>query len=172
VAPAKRTIPSRVLLRSDHPSGGRQLKALGALGNRFLSALKLEGAELSVALVTDEAIAALNKTWRKKNKPTDVLSFPAGEPPPGSPGPRLLGDVVISLDTARRVAAEESRRIDRELARYLAHGVLHLLGYDHERGPKEAKRMAQWEERLLGEAGMLGGGPRLAKPRKRSLRPR
>lgn len=83
-----------------------------------------------------------------------MLSFPAGEWPKDA-GPRPLGDVVISLDTTVRNARDYGHSIEDELARYLAHGLLHLLGHDHER-PKDAKAMAAAETRLLGRAGMLG----------------
>ena len=86
----------------------------------------------------------LNRAWRGKDHPTDVLSFPAGGP--GA----LLGDIVISLDTAQRAAREEGRRVGAELDRYLAHGLLHLLGHDHER-PADARRMAEAEDALVGE---------------------
>ena len=86
----------------------------------------------------------LNRAWRGKDRPTDVLSFPAGGP--GA----LLGDIVISLDTARRAAKEEGRGVGAELDRYLAHGLLHLLGHDHER-PADARRMAEAEDALVGE---------------------
>jgi len=87
--------------------------------------------------------------WRGKDEVTDVLSFPQGEP---STAP-LLGDLVISLDTARRVARRDGRTTAAELDRYLAHGLLHLLGHDHVRA-KDAKRMAAAEDALVGE-GMI-----------------
>ena len=90
----------------------------------------------------------LNRDWRGKDRPTDVLSFAQAEGPGGAP-PGLLGDVVISLDTARRQAAERAAPLGAELDRLLIHGVLHLLGYDHERSPAEARRM-QRRERALG----------------------
>lgn len=100
--------------------------------------------------MTDDAtIRALNRSWRKKDEATDVLSFPM------SADEGLLGDVVISLDTARRQAKEYKNPLEHELVRYLAHGLLHLLGYDHHR-PKDRARMAAAERRLLGRDGMLG----------------
>jgi probable rRNA maturation factor len=137
-----------------HPRGAPFRRRLTAWGRGYLEKLELEGCELSISLVTDAAIHRLNRTWRKKDRPTDVLSFPADAPPAGAPGPRPLGDVVVSLDTARRVAREEGRSVDAELARYLAHGLLHLLGHDHER-PSDARRMAALEEQLLGERGLI-----------------
>lgn len=89
----------------------------------------------------------LNKRYRKQDKSTDVLAFPIQE----GPGPRtdLLGDVVISLPTAQRQAKESNHSLDRELAVLLVHGVLHLCGYDHERGGAEARRMQRRERAIL-----------------------
>ncbi len=104
--------------------------------------------ELSIALVSDREIRALNRRWRGKDRATDVLAFPLLEP--GS-----LGDVVISLDTARRQAREGGWPLATELRRLLAHGILHCRGYDHERAA-DARKMAAAERRLLGAKGMVG----------------
>ncbi len=97
----------------------------------MLDALGLPDAELSILLCDDDTIRRLNRRYRETNAPTDVLAFPMNE----GPGPRvesaLLGDVVISLPTARRQAAERDRPIIAEVTFLLAHGLLHLLGYDH-----------------------------------------
>ncbi|HEY1909041.1 MAG TPA: rRNA maturation RNase YbeY, partial [Myxococcaceae bacterium] len=100
---------------------------------RFLDTLDLDDVELSVLLTTDAGIQDLNRRWRRKNRPTDVLSFPAGAPAPGSTGPFHLGDIILSLDTARRQARAHRRSLADELDLYLAHGLLHLLGHDHHR---------------------------------------
>jgi len=146
--------PPRVELQLSHPLAGALSRTVRRRARGFLRALELDGCELSVALVGDRAIRRLNRTWRRKDQATDVLSFPAGEAPRGAPGPRPLGDVIISLDTAARRAREESRPLEAEVARYLAHGLLHLLGHDHQR-PKDARRMAAEEARLLRARGML-----------------
>lgn len=148
-------VPSRVLVDATHRLGTKLRKQVATDATRYLAELKVQGAELSVSLVSDKEIQSLNRQWRRKDKPTDVLSFPAGELPPGVPGPRPLGDVVISMDTAQRVAREDGRKVEAEVARYLAHGILHLLGYDHERGPSDAKKMARLEEKLLGARGLI-----------------
>lgn len=124
---------------------------------RYLRALKLQGTELSLSLVTDRAIRKLNWSWRRKDKATDVLSFPAGELPKNFPGRRPLGDVVISLDTAGRVARQLQVPVEVELHRYLAHGLLHLMGHDHLK-PAEALRMRKLENALLGREGLIGEG--------------
>lgn len=141
---------------TDASRGGRgalaHARTLEKLASRFLVDLKLTNVELSLALVRDPAIRKLNREWRGKDKATDVLSFPAGDSP--APGLRPLGDVIISMDTARRAAKAFGTTLSQELARYLAHGLLHLLGHDHD-VPADARKMERLERRLLGHAGML-----------------
>lgn len=151
-----RTAPtSAVIVRSEHPTGAHAVRVLRDAGRRFTEALGTTG-ELSILVTTDRSIRELNRSWREKDKPTDVLSFPQDLPPGfedhvDSP---LLGDVVVSLDTARRQANEGGRPLSQELTRLLAHGLLHLLGHDHER-PAEARRMASAEVELLGTVGLV-----------------
>lgn len=149
------SVAPRVMVDAAHARGRALQKAVAEDAVRFLSDLGQHDVELSVSLVSDAAIRKLNRTWRKKDKPTDVLSFPAGELPRGMPGPKPLGDVVISVDTAQKVSRAEGRPVNAEVSRYLAHGILHLLGYDHERGPRDARKMAALEERLLGTGGLI-----------------
>jgi probable rRNA maturation factor len=121
---------------------------------RLLSLLHRPKAELSVVLCDDAAIRELNRDWRKKDRATDVLSFPQAEDDAAlhagrkAPADASLGDVVISVDTARRQAHEGGWTLEEEMNRLLLHGVLHLLGYDHERGTREAARMRAEEARL------------------------
>jgi probable rRNA maturation factor len=114
---------------------------------RILRALGLAGSELSVALVDDAAIAALNGEWRDQPRATDVLSFSLVEGDFADHRGDLLGDVVISIETAARQAAERHRALDEVISRLLIHGVLHLIGYDHEQDD-EARRMAAEERRI------------------------
>ena len=96
----------------------------------------------------DTAMRSLNKRYRGKDRTTDVLSFAFRE---GSfPGiqPEMLGDIVISIPEARRQAEVTGITLESEISRLLIHGLLHLLGYDHEQGPAEADRMRR-RERLL-----------------------
>ena len=86
--------------------------------------------EVSVLITNDEYIRELNKTYREKDKPTDVLSFPMSE---GSENP-CLGDIVLSLNRAKAQAKEYEHSEAREIAFLIAHSTLHLLGYDHEEG--------------------------------------
>ena len=141
----------------DVSGGGAGASRYSALLRRraraFLKALKLSECELSISLVGDAQIRRLNRTWRKKDKATDVLSFPAGDWL--GAGRRPLGDVVISLATTRRAARDDGHSVEDELSRYLAHGLLHLLGHDHHR-KADAAKMARAEAKLLGKPGMLG----------------
>jgi len=107
---------------------------------RMLQALALPAAELSIVLCDDRAIHALNRDHRKHDKPTDVLAFALreGKTLPGAED--LLGDVVISLDTARRQAKQHRHDLWTEVTVLLAHGLLHLVGYDH-RTDAEERRM-------------------------------
>ncbi len=127
-----------------------------------------EEAEISVWLCGDRTIRSLNRRFRGVDRATDVLSFPAAE---GVPGLRALGDLIVSLDTSRRRARELGIPFEDELRRYLAHGLLHLLGHDHER-PAEAKRMAALERRLVSAIGLTErSDPASAPARSSSARP-
>ncbi len=108
-------------------------------------------AELSLALVDDSRIRELNRRYRNQDKPTDVLSFPLQDPL----WPDLLGDVVISVDTARRQAERRKVSVAEEIQTLLVHGILHLLGYDHEVSRAEAVRMQRKERELKS---FLNGG--------------
>jgi probable rRNA maturation factor len=105
------------------------------------------GAECGLVLVNDRSMARLNKRYRRTAGSTDVLSFPMREGPFASFSPSLLGDVVISAETADRQATAAGRSLREELAALLVHGILHLLGYDHQT-PSDATRMRRLERRL------------------------
>ncbi len=152
---ATKRMSARILGQCEHPRGQAALRRLSRQSRSFLAALGLSGVELSLVVTTDSRIRDINRRWRDKDQATDVLSFPAGEMPAVAGAPRPLGDVIISLDTAVRRAREDGRPVAAETARYLAHGLLHLLGHDHHR-PAEAARMARAERRLLGALGMVG----------------
>ncbi|MDQ3281194.1 MAG: rRNA maturation RNase YbeY [Acidobacteriota bacterium] len=111
-------------------------KVLLALEN--MDKLEEEITEISIAFVDDEAMTELNKKFRKKGKTTDVLTFPADDSynEPSAKG-RPLGDIVISVDQARRQAADEKHSLATEIRYLIAHGVLHALGYDHEKDQGE-----------------------------------
>lgn len=111
-------------------------------------ALGLEDKELSVVLVNDERIALLNLQYRKQTGATDVLAFAMQEGEFAEINPQLLGDVVISVETAQRQAREQQHSLTKELQILLIHGVLHLLGYDHME-QAEAELMRNEEIKLL-----------------------
>lgn len=120
--------------------------------DRMLAELGLSDAELSVVLADDAFIRELNRSYRRIARPTDVLAFPM--PTPRSKTlvrERLLGDVIISLDTAARQAEEGGRPLVSEVTHLLAHGLLHLLGYDH-RDVAERREMDAMTRRLVGAA--------------------
>jgi probable rRNA maturation factor len=119
------------------------------LAEAMLSALDLESAELSVLLTDDTRIHALNLRHRAKDRPTDVLAFPLQEDG-AAPGP-WLGDVVISLDTAQRQADSRRRPLLAEVRFLLAHGLLHLIGYDHDTRPRK-REMDAMARRLVQSA--------------------
>jgi probable rRNA maturation factor len=101
-------------------------------------------AELSLALVDDQAMAAMSRQWKGRDEPTDVLAFAlhdAGEPP--------LGDVYIGWEQALRQALEEGEAPLRELARLAIHGTLHVLGWDHPEAGRERSEMWTHQERIL-----------------------
>jgi probable rRNA maturation factor len=155
VATTKGKGPGRVEVRVECRGGAYASRVLRGRAREFLDALGQGDAELSVLLTGDAGIRRINREFRGKDRATDVLSFPSGGGPRPPGAPPFLGDLAISLETARRVAREDRRPLADELARYLAHGLLHLLGHDHERSAREATRMAAAEERLLGRTGLV-----------------
>ncbi len=116
---------------------------------------------LSVALVGQGRIRALNKRYRGKNRTTDVLAFAESEIP-NSPewqipkNIRALGEIVICPREVKKNAKRQETTFEKELARVLIHGILHLLGYDHGRGEKEAERMREKEDYYLSQASKSG----------------
>ncbi|HXG53533.1 MAG TPA: rRNA maturation RNase YbeY [candidate division Zixibacteria bacterium] len=127
---------------------GVSRRALVAVGRRVLELLGRERSELSIALVGNPEIRRLNARYRGQDRPTDVLAFPLEE---RAPGCELLGDVVISVPKAREQARERGRSLAEEMATLLIHGILHLVGYDHERSPREARAMRRLERKLYRE---------------------
>lgn len=99
--------------------------------------------ELSVLITGNEEIRALNKEYRKIDKATDVLSFPMEDP-------EMLGDIVISYEKTLSQAKEFKVTADEELGRLLVHGLLHLIGYDHVKGGRQAKEMREKEAEVMG----------------------
>ena len=123
---------------------------LRSAARRILSASECPDARLSVLVTDDAGIRELNRAWLGKDRPTNVISFAMQEGAGAGVQPDLLGDVVISADTAARDAAAAGVSVDHELCFLLLHGILHLLGYDHERGTAaEARRMEMRERELF-----------------------
>ncbi|EJN05234.1 rRNA maturation RNase YbeY [Phyllobacterium sp. YR531] len=113
-----------------------------------LAAGKQPDSELSLVFTNDASIKELNNDWRHKDKPTNVLSFPAFPIKPGQkPGP-MLGDIVIARETVLREANDEEKLFDHHLTHLIVHGFLHLLGYDHLTS-EEAEEMEQLERKIL-----------------------
>jgi probable rRNA maturation factor len=137
--------------RNEVRGSGVDARALKATMRTLLNAVGEGDSTISVTLVNDDAIRDINREHRGKDKPTDVLSFPL-EPEPFSQE-RLLGDIVISIDTARRQAADYDAPVQREIYRLLIHGLLHVLGHDHEEAD-ERSAMESEERRLADAIGM------------------
>jgi probable rRNA maturation factor len=133
------------------------VRGLRCTAETLLDAIGERGASVALSLVGDAAIRRMNRAYRGKDRPTDVLSFPlepaaysASKGKPGAVPERLLGDVVISVDTARRQAAGYDASLDSELKRLLIHGVLHLVGHDHHKAAE--RTLMEAEERRLAAA--------------------
>lgn len=120
-----------VYVRSQRGPHGIPLGPLRTRARRMLAALDCHDRELSIVLVDDHVIRTLNSGFRNLDRPTDVLSFSMAEGEFGDVNPDVLGDVVISVPTARRQAARSKRTVFDEVTFLLAHGLLHLLGHDH-----------------------------------------
>jgi probable rRNA maturation factor len=120
-----------------HPVRTKAFKRLlGELSARY----RLADPEVTLAFVGERAIRTLNRKYGKKDKPTDVLSFPLGEK--GADGRFYLGDIVIAVPVAYRQSRAKGHGLDRELRLLAIHGFLHLLGYDHSAGIEDEERKA------------------------------
>lgn len=124
---------------------------LRSVARKILSASACPESRLSILLVDDEEIRGLNRTWLGKDRPTNVISFAMQEGEGAGVQADLLGDVVISVETAARDAAEAGVAVEHELYFLLLHGILHLLGYDHERGSADDAQRMETRERELFE---------------------
>lgn len=105
--------------------------------------------ELSLLIVNDEEMQRLNREYRHVDAPTDVLSFPMWEGEFGDVCPELLGDVVISTETARMMSDQRGMSLEGIVDLLLAHGILHLVGFDHEKSDEEAETMERKTLELL-----------------------
>lgn len=137
---------------------GRKIsnRRLKLVASAVLKLTDRQESELSLALIGNAEMQKLNAKYRHKDYPTDVLSFAAANNLPISA--RLLGDVIISVDKAAEQARERRRTLDQEIVTLLIHGIVHLLGYDHERSPKHARIMGRIEKKIarrLCEQGLI-----------------
>jgi pyridoxine 5-phosphate synthase len=115
----------------------------------MLASEGVSDSELSILFVDDQGIARLNRVWRNKQGPTNVLAFPMTTAEDSPMAGNLLGDIVISIETAAREAKKEGVSVQQRLDVLLVHGFLHLLGFDHERSKPENERMLKKERDLL-----------------------
>lgn len=117
-----------------------------------------DDAEVSVSFVSDDEIHRLNYEYRNVDRPTDVLSFPLGENGEydynNETGACMLGDIVISIQTALKQAKMYGHSLEREIGFLTVHSMLHLMGYNHEQGGVEARNMREIEEQILDDLGI------------------
>ena len=125
------------------------LRMVKKIARETLNALGSPDGELSILIVSDQEIADLNKTYLDRSGPTNVMAFPMQEGPFGDITPKLLGDVVISLDTAAREAQQAGMTTESRFDQLLVHGILHLFGFDHDKTAEGAKAMRIKEKELL-----------------------
>lgn len=136
-----------VLLTNDFGEDGFSTSLVRQQAEALLGLAGKEGYELSILLTTDSAIQEINAAWRHKNKPTNVLSFPMDDDE-DSLQP-MLGDIIISIDTAKRESLEKQHPLQTYLSRLLVHGFVHLLGYDHETSAEAYDEMLAKEQNFL-----------------------
>ena len=138
-----------VLLNHDIKELPISLAQLKRRGEALLHLCNCPDSELSILLIDDHRMAGLNEQYRNKKGPTNVLAFAMQEGEGVDLAPEILGDIIISLDTATKEAQQDNISLHRRVNILLIHGLLHLLGYDHERSEAEADRMAAREKELL-----------------------
>jgi probable rRNA maturation factor len=147
--PKKKLLQFEVIVRSARWK--RRPKAKTIVKRAISAAAKAAStgpAELAIVLADDSAIRALNRQWRGKDAPTNVLSFPSVGRGKGRSASPYVGDIVIAYETTAREAKAERKPFDHHLAHLAVHGFLHLLGFDHH-NDRAATRMEQLERRVL-----------------------
>ena len=115
----------------------------------ILNALDYHDAELSILIVDDPQIAILNKKYLRRYGPTNVIAFPMRTGQFSNINPKLLGDVVISIETAEKEGKSIGISMEQRFTQLLLHGILHLLGYDHEKSEEEAHKMDKKSDEIL-----------------------
>ena len=132
--------------------GSLNKKCFKEVAEKVLKGENKKGCDLSIVFVGERRMRLLNRKYRSQDRPTDVLSFDQSQKFPVIPGTkRELGEVVICPQTVRKNAEKFNSTFKEELTRVLIHGILHLLGYDHEKDEKEAEKMREKEERYLSQ---------------------
>ncbi len=152
-------MPVRLFVE-DGPWAGISRADVARRARAMLEAVQMSDFELSILLTGDDQIQKLNRIYRKKNRPTDVLAFAQREGEHADRAGRLLGDVIVSIPTTRRQAAASGRDVGAELTMLLAHGLLHLLGWDHDT-PAKDRRMRRETDRLCAAADAAVRAPRV-----------
>ena len=135
-----------VYINDETSDASLSISGIRETAGQLLKLCNIPDSELSILLVGDQRMAELNEDFRNKAKPTNVLSFPMGDELSGKDG--MLGDIVISVDTARREARQEQISLHRRITKLLIHGLVHLLGYDHERSEKDFLLMEEKEKKI------------------------
>lgn len=137
-----------IQIMCQHPTKKMDTRKIKIKLKRILKGLGYHKMELSILFTDDNHIAELNRRFLKREGPTNVLAF-SMRGDDKEPETLMLGDVVISLDAAMRDAKIDDVSLNKTVDRLLIHGLLHLLGYDHEKSDQEARRMEEETERLL-----------------------
>jgi len=125
------------------------LRKIRQTAQAVLNALGCPDSELSILILDDHQISALNREYLQRDGPTNVIAFPMREGQFSEIAPDLLGDVVISVDTTRREAIDSGLDFEARFTQLLVHGILHLLGYDHEKNEEDARKMEAKSNELL-----------------------
>ncbi len=115
----------------------------------ILNVLDCPDGELSILIVDDARIEVLNKKYLSRSGPTNVIAFPMREGGFSNINPQILGDVVISIETAHRESKEADINLEKRFTQLLVHGILHLFGYDHEKTEQEAFKMEKKSNEII-----------------------
>ena len=140
-----------VLITDDRELMKMPLESLRQTAQALLNELGSPEGELSILITDDKNIAAINRDYFNRPWPTNVISFSMmeGEFADVNPEAKMLGDIVISMETAEREAVEADMPVEENIVRLLVHGLLHIFGYDHEAPDADAEGMARKSEQLL-----------------------
>lgn len=141
--------PISILAQNSQSRPRVSLRSAKRRAKQILEILGCQDCQLSLVLADDGFVASLNERFRGVQGATDVLSFPQGPPDFPEVKPKLLGDLVISTETALRQAEKVGHSLSEEMDLLITHGLLHLLGYDHEASRRAAREMKAREKEIL-----------------------